>query len=82
MLQYILGKIDEFGWWDLEGISADAGMQFTSTEFQGKCKTHSVCLTLEALEHHKMNRQVKVKWRQLSMIAYLLMVHASFGSLY
>ena len=49
MLQSILGKIDEFGWWDLEGISADAGMQFTSTDFQGKCKTHSVCLTLEAL---------------------------------
>ena len=29
-----LGKIDEFGWWGLEGISADSGMQFTSTQFQ------------------------------------------------
>ena len=28
------GKIDQFGWWDLERISADAGTQFTSTEFK------------------------------------------------
>ena len=32
MLQSRFGKIDEFGWWDLEIISADAGTQFTSTE--------------------------------------------------
>ena len=25
MFQYIFGKIDQFGWWDLEIISADAG---------------------------------------------------------
>ena len=29
------GKINQFGWWDLEKISADAGTQFTSTEFGG-----------------------------------------------
>ena len=28
------GKIDQFGWWDLERISADAGPQFTLTEFK------------------------------------------------
>ena len=27
-------KIDEFGWWDLEIISADAGSQFTSIDFK------------------------------------------------
>ena len=27
-------KIDQFGWWDLERISADAGTQFTSTKFK------------------------------------------------
>ena len=27
-------KIDQFGWWDLERISADVGTQFTSTEFK------------------------------------------------
>ena len=35
MFQPRLGKKDEFGWWYLERISADAGTQFTSTEFQG-----------------------------------------------
>ena len=34
MFQSRFGKIDEFGWWDLERISADAGMQFTSKELQ------------------------------------------------
>ena len=27
-------KIDEFGWWDLDRISADAGSQFNLTEFK------------------------------------------------
>ena len=30
MFQSISGKMDQFGWWDLERISADAGTQFTS----------------------------------------------------
>ena len=34
MLQSIFGKIDKFGWWYLERISADAGKQFTLTEFK------------------------------------------------
>ena len=34
MFQSRCGKIDEFGWWDLEIISADAGTQFISTEFK------------------------------------------------
>ena len=28
MFQSRFGKIDQFGWWDLEIISADAGKQF------------------------------------------------------
>ena len=28
------GKIDEFGWWDLEIISADVRAQFTLTKFK------------------------------------------------
>ena len=31
MFQSRFGKIDKFGWWYLERISADAGMEFTST---------------------------------------------------
>ena len=34
IFQSRFGKIDEFGWWDLERISADAGTQFTSMEFK------------------------------------------------
>ena len=42
MFQSIFGKIDEFGWWDLEIISADAGKQFTSTDFKDECQTRRV----------------------------------------
>ena len=37
IFQSRIGKIDQFGWWDLERISADAGTQFTSTKFKGEC---------------------------------------------
>ena len=51
MFQSIFGKIDQFGWWDLEIISADAGTQFTSTEFNKECETRGVHLMLKAPEH-------------------------------
>ena len=51
MFQSRFGKIDQFGWWDLERISADAGTQFTSTEFKEECQTRGVRLTLVAPEH-------------------------------
>ena len=38
MFQYIFGKIDKLGWWDLERISSDSGTQLTSTKFQDKFK--------------------------------------------
>ena len=34
VMEYRFGKVDQFGWLDLEIISADAGTQFTSTEFK------------------------------------------------
>ena len=48
MFQSILGKIYKFGWWDLEGISADVGKQFTLTEFKEECQTLGVHLKLAA----------------------------------
>ena len=48
MFQSRFGKIDEFGWWDLEWISADAGTKFTSTEYKQECQTCGVHLTLAA----------------------------------
>ena len=50
MFQYIFGKIDGFGWWDLEKIISYSGTQFTSTEFQEKCQTLGVYLKLAATE--------------------------------
>ena len=46
MFQSSLGKIYEFGWWNLEIISADAGSQFTSAEFKEECQTCGVTLGL------------------------------------
>ena len=51
MFQSRFGKIDRFGWWDLERISADAGTQFTSTDFKDEYQTRGVRLTLAAPEH-------------------------------
>ena len=51
MFQSRFGKIDEFGWWDLDRISADAVTQCTSTEFKEECQTCGVHLMLKAPEH-------------------------------
>ena len=75
VFQSIFVKTDEFGWWGLEGISADSGVQFTSKEFKEESKTPRVNLTLAALDHHKMNRQVEVIWRTLYTVSHFIMVH-------
>ena len=76
MFQSRFGKIDEFGWWDLERISVDAGTQFIFTEFKEECKTCEVHLTLAAPEHQEMNGQVEGTRRTLRTIAHSIMVHA------
>ena len=58
IFQSIFGKIDQFGWWDLERVSADVGTQFTSTESKDECQTRGFRLTLAAPEHKDMNGQV------------------------
>ena len=79
MLQAIFLELDEFGWWNLEIISADAGTQFNSTEFQDECKTRGVRFTFSAPEHQEMNGQFEMTRRMLSTIAHKLMVHAQFS---
>ena len=76
MFQSRFGEIDQFGWWYLEKVSADAGRQFTSTEFKDECQTHRFCLTLAAAEHQEMNGKFEVAWRTLRTVAQSLMVHA------
>ena len=82
MFQSRFGKIDQLGWWDLERISADAGAQFTLTEFKEECQTRRVRLTLAAPEHQEMNRQVEVTWRTVRTVAYALMVHTRVPEVY
>ena len=82
MFQSRFGKINQFGWWDLERISAYSGTQFTSTEFKEECQTRGVRLTLAAPEHQDMNGQVEVTWRTLRTIAHALMVHARVQEIY
>ena len=55
MFQSRFVKINQFGWWDWERISEDAGTQFTSTKFKEECQIRGVLLTLAAPEHQKMN---------------------------
>ena len=82
MSQSRFGSIDQFGWWDLERISADAGTQFTSTEFKDECQTRGVCLTLAPPEHQEMNGQVEVNWRTFRTVAHSLMVYARVPEAY
>ena len=82
MFQSRFGKIYKFGWWDLERISADAGKQFTLTDFKEECQTCGVHLMLAAPEHHKTNGQVEVTWRTLRTISHSIMVHARFSEVF
>ena len=82
MFQSRFGKIYQFGWRDLEKISADAGTQFISMEFKDEFQTCGVCLTLTAPEHQDMNGKVEVTWRTLRTVAHSLMVHARVPEVY
>ena len=82
MFQSRFRKIDQFGWWDLERISEDAGTQFTLTEFRDEFQTCGVRLTLAAPEHQDMNGQVEVTWRTLRTVAHSLMVHDRVTEVY
>ena len=82
MFQSRFGKIDKFGCWYLERISADAGTQFTSMENKDKFQTRGVHLTLAATGHQEINVQVKVTCRTLLTIAHSLMVHVRVLEVY
>ena len=45
------GKLDGFGWWDLELIQTGSGTQFTSEEFQEGLSVHLIQLILAAPYH-------------------------------
>ena len=82
IFQSRFGKVDQFERWDLDRISADAGTQFTLTEFKIECQTRRVCLKLAAPEPQERNGQVTVTWRTLRTVAHALMVHTRFPEVY
>ena len=46
-----IGKVDRFGWWDIEIIQTDAGAQFASKEFQEGLCVYGVQLAIMAPDH-------------------------------
>ena len=60
MFQAIIGKLHEFGWWDVEIIQTDAGTQFTSKKFQEGLSIRGVQLKLAAPDHQEMNGKIGV----------------------
>ena len=82
IFQSRFGKIDEFGWWDLDRISADAAKKFILTGFKGECQNHGVHLTLTAPEYQEMNGRVKVTRRTLRKNSQYLIVQAIFLEAY
>ena len=75
IFQSIFGKVNEFGWWDMEIIQNDSGTQFTSKEFQEGISVRGVRLELAAPDHQEINGQVEVTWKKLRTIAHSIMVH-------
>ena len=70
MFQATFGKVDEFGWWDMERIKTDAGTQFNSKEFQEYLSVSGVKLALAAPYHQEMNGTFEVTWITLKTIAH------------
>ena len=63
MFQAIFGKVDEFGWWDMEIIQTDAGKKFNSKEFQEGLSVHGVQLAFAAPYHQEMTPRAVQKAR-------------------
>ena len=59
MFKSIFGRVDEFGWWDMERIQTDSSTQFTSKEFQWGLSVCGVRLTLAAPYHQEINGQLE-----------------------
>ena len=51
MFQARFGKLDEFGWWDMDRIQTDSGTQFTSKNFQEGLYICGVQLALVTPDH-------------------------------
>ena len=55
IFQSIFGKVDAFGWWDLEQFQTNSGIQFTFKEFQEGIPIYGLRLKLAATDHQETN---------------------------
>ena len=58
MFQAIFGKVDKSGWWDLERIQTDSGMQLASRDFQEVLSVRGIHITLAVPYHQEINGKV------------------------
>ena len=65
MFQSRFVKVDECGWWYLEIIQTDSGIQITSKEFQESLSVCGVQLKLAAQDHKEIHVQFEVTWQTL-----------------
>ena len=66
MFQEIFGKLDELAWFNMERIKTNTVAQFTSMEFLEDPLVCRVRLTLASPDHHEMNGQLEVTWKNIA----------------
>ena len=76
MFQEVFGKVDEFGWWDMDRIQTEAATHFTSKDFQEDPYVHVVRLVFMVPDHQEINGQVEGTWEKFQTIVHSIMVHA------
>jgi transposase InsO family protein len=82
--QYIADhkRADSYGYLDLARIRADAGSQFTSTEFSTYCRDAGIQLTLAAPKKQYQNHLVECTWQTISSMGRSLLVHARLPDIF
>ena len=62
VFQARFGKVEKFGWCDMERIQTDTGTQFTSKEFLEGLSVRGIRLALSSPYHQEINVQSEVTW--------------------
>jgi transposase InsO family protein len=70
------GYTSQYGYMNIERIRADAGTQFTSTEFKQHCWVAGIQLILAAPKKQYQNHLAERTWQTISTMSRSLLVHA------
>ena len=66
----------------LDKFKADAGKQYTSTEFRSFCREHSIALSLAAPKKQYQNYYAERTWQTVHSMARAMLVHARLPDTY